>query len=52
MITKQILNIYSSIKEAGFKTNLNESGISKTCKHKQKQCGGFKWEYFKNNIPI
>lgn len=39
-------NIYSSMKEASIKLNINEVGISKVCRGIMKQTGGFHFKYY------
>lgn len=43
--TRQIIAEYSSVKEAGRKTGLCDSSISKACKGKLATCGGYIWQY-------
>ena len=40
-----ILQEFSSIKEASLQTKCDSSYIAKCCKGKANTCGGFKWEY-------
>jgi group I intron endonuclease len=37
--------VYSSIKEAAIKNNIQRTAITKCCKGKQKTCGGLRWKY-------
>lgn len=37
--------IYESTREASRQTGICQSGISACCRNKQKQSGGYKWEY-------
>lgn len=39
--------IYSSMKEASQKLNINETGISRVCRGIMKQTGGFHFKYYK-----
>jgi len=39
------INEYSTLKEAGEKTNTNKTCISQVCHEKRKMAGGYKWRY-------
>lgn len=41
----QIINTFSSVKEAEDKTSIDYTSISKTCSNKRKSAGGFRWVY-------
>lgn len=41
--------IYSSIKQASQKLNINQAGISKVCRGIMKQTGGFHFKYYEEN---
>lgn len=41
--------VFDSITEAGEKMGINFHNISAVCKGKRKTCGGYHWEYVKNN---
>lgn len=41
----QVLQLFSSIKEAALATGAPENGISSCCKGKIKTSGGYKWKY-------
>lgn len=43
--TDKLINSFSSIKEAGSKTNTNNTSIVKVCKGDRKSAGGFRWKY-------
>lgn len=43
--TKEILNIYDSIALAARENNCDNSGISKVCRGKRSQTGGYFWQY-------
>lgn len=43
---------YDSATQANKELNLYESGITKCCKGKQNQCGGYKWVYKSDYKPI
>jgi group I intron endonuclease len=38
--------IFETTKQAGERYGVDNSGIIKTCKGKQKSCGGYRWEYY------
>ena len=42
--------IFNGIREASRKYNIDRSDISKCCQGKRKTAGGYKWEYFKEEI--
>jgi len=44
-----LIKKYSSQKEAENKSGVSRSNISKCCRGKRKQAGGFKWKYKTNN---
>lgn len=43
--TLKIINIFNTIVEASQKTQCDGSSISKVCRGKKKQCGGYIWKY-------
>lgn len=43
--TQEILHIYDSIALASRETGCDNSGISKVCRGKRSQTGGFFWKY-------
>jgi len=49
-INENLLEIYSTIKEASIKNNITSSNISNVCKGRQKTAGGFKWKYEKKEL--
>ena len=46
-VNGNLLNIFSSIKEASLKTNTNKTSISGACLGKYKKVGGYIWKYNK-----
>ena len=42
---EDILNTYETLALAARENNCDSSGISKVCKGKRNNCGGFKWKY-------
>ena len=44
-VNGNLLNIFSSIKEASLKTNTNKTSISGACLGKYKKVGGYIWKY-------
>ena len=47
---KEIINTYDSIKDASINTKIGASSILRCCKGKNKQAGGFLWEYVDNYV--
>lgn len=45
-----VIKIFNSISEASQETGSSRTGISATCKKKQKTCGGYLWKYFNDDI--
>lgn len=45
--TKEIIEIYDSISEAGRQNNINTSNISSVCKGVRPNAGGYYWKYIK-----
>ena len=39
------ITTFNSITEASIKMNANASRITQCCRHRQKLCGGYRWEY-------
>lgn len=48
----EYIKTYHSVTEASLQNNINGSGIILTCQGKRGKCGGYKWSYDKEKIPI
>ena len=51
VITGEILQSYSSIREAAKDVGINKRGISDVLRGKQKTSGGFFWQYDSGDAP-
>lgn len=51
-LTGELLNCYTSIKEASEKTHTHQSAIVSVCKKQKKSAGGFQWQYGNDKMPI
>ena len=48
----EYIKTYHSVTEASLQNNINTAGIVLTCQGKRGKCGGYKWSYDKEKIPI
>ena len=46
----EIIKTWESIKKASKTLNIDSSAITKCCKGKLKQTGGFKWQYHDEGV--
>ena len=48
----EVINTFSSIKEAGIKTKIISQNISEVCRGKRKTAGGYKWMFSKEYLEF